>query len=420
MLRPYQSQIAADAAKRLQNLGIAYLAVEMRVGKTLMALETARQIKATKVVFLTKLKAISSVIDDAQREGYTEYTLTVSNYEQIHNHTEALREADFIILDESHGLGMFPKPAMKAKALREVVGNKPVLFLSGTPSPESYSQLYHQFFVSHNSPWAAYKNFYAWAKDYVDVRLRRFGALQVKDYSQAKQEKVLADLAPYMISFTQEEAGFDVHEVEERIIEVPMKPRTYDLMEQLRKRRIAVYQSPHGEREVVADTAVAYRAKVHQLCSGSVIFESSRHTGKQWYDFIDFSKIEYIRDNYHDQKVAVFYQFTAERKMLESLMPNTTSDPKEFASNQNLVYISQIQAGSQGVDLSSADALIFLNLNFSAMHYWQSRARLQTMTRTKAANVHYLFAKGGIERTILETVKRKEDYTLSHFMRDWK
>lgn len=419
MLRPYQSQIAQDAAKRLKTLGIAYLAVEMRVGKTLMALETARLLKAKRVVFLTKLKAISSVQDDAEREGYSEFILTVTNYEQIQNHHNTLTHADFIILDESHGLGMFPKPALKAKALREVIGNKPVLFLSGTPSPESYSQLFHQFYVTQNSPWAGYKNFYAWAKDYVDVRLKRFGAIQVKDYSQAKQEKVMQDLEPYMISFTQEEAGFDIHEVDETIIDVRMEPRTYEIMDSLRKKRTAWYRTAYGERELVADTASSYRSKIHQLCSGTAIWGRSGE-GVQPHDLIDFSKVRYIRDHYHGLRVAVFYQFAAERQMLESMLPKVTSDPKVFAENDDVVYISQIQAGSQGVDLSPADVLIFLNLNFSAMHYWQSRARLQTMTRTKRAHVHYLFATDGIERKILEAVKRKEDYTISHFMRDYK
>jgi hypothetical protein len=70
--------------------------------------------------------------------------------------------------------------------------------------------------------------------------------------------------------------------------------------------------------------------------------------------------------------------------MLRLVIPDITEDPKEFASSPHMTYISQIQAGSQGVDLSCAD-VPFLNINFSAMHYWQSRARLQTMTRTKQA-----------------------------------
>ena len=105
---------------------------------------------------------------------------------------------------------------------------------------------------------------------------------------------------------------------------------------------------------------------------------------------------------------------------LEATIPNTTSDPRVFAKDAKSVYISQIQSGSQGIDLSAADVLIFLNLNFSAMHYLQSRARLQTKTRTKPAVAHYLCAENGIEEKILQTVQRKEDYTLAHFMNEYR
>jgi hypothetical protein len=54
------------------------------------------------------------------------------------------------------------------------------------------------------------------------------------------------------------------------------------------------------------------------------------------------------------------------------------------------------------------------------MHYLQSRARLQKMNRIKPAVVHYLCAVGGIEERILDMVQNKEDYTLSHFMRDYR
>jgi hypothetical protein len=158
--------------------------------------------------------------------------------------------------------------------------------------------------------------------------------------------------------------------------------------------------------------------KVHQMFSGTFLHEASQDN-TDFYIF-DYTKAKYIRDNYAFQKVAIFYQFRAEKEMLRLVIPDITEDPKEFASNPHMTYISQIQAGSQGVDLSCADVLVFLNINFSAMHYWQSRARLQTMTRTKQAKVHYVFAKNGIESKILETVRRKEDYTTSHFMRDFR
>lgn len=419
MLRPYQSELARKAARRVAKHGLCYLAVEMRVGKTLISMQTAKNLQARSVVFITKLKAIDSIVSDYEAFGFVhDFVIAVFNYEQIHKHTSTIRNADLVILDEAHGLGQFPKPALKTKALKELITGKPVLYLSGTPSPESYSQLYHQLWVCSRSPWAGYKSFYAWAKDYVDIRERRIGMTTVKDYSAADRDKVMRDTDPFFLSFTQEDAGFEVSDVDETVIEVDMQPETYRMIAEMTRKRMTTHRTPHGTVEIIADTAAAYRMKVHQMFSGTFLHDAT-HNNHDFYIF-DYTKAKYIRDNYAFQKVAIFYQFRAEKEMLRLVIPDITEDPKEFASNPHMTYISQIQAGSQGVDLSAADVLVFLNLNFSAMHYWQSRARLQTMTRTKQAKVHYVFAKNGIEHKILQTVRRKEDYTTAHFMRDFR
>lgn len=419
MLRPYQSELARKAARRVDKHGLCYLAIEMRVGKTLISMQTAKNLQARSVVFITKLKAIDSILNDYETFGYVhDFNIAVFNYEQIRKHTDVIRAADLVILDEAHGLGQFPKPANKTKALKELCAGKPLLYLSGTPSPESYSQLYHQLWVSSRSPWSAYKSFYAWAKDYVDIREKRIGMVTVKDYSQADRDKVMRDTDPFFLSFTQEDAGFEVSDVDETVIEVDMQPETYRMIADMTRKRMTTHRTPHETIEIVAGTAAAYRMKVHQMFSGTFLHEASQDN-TDFYIF-DYTKAKYIRDNYAFQKVAIFYQFRAEKEMLRLVIPDITEDPKEFASNPHMTYISQIQAGSQGVDLSCADVLVFLNINFSAMHYWQSRARLQTMTRTKQAKVHYVFAKNGIESKILDTVRRKEDYTTSHFMRDFR
>jgi len=419
MLRPYQSELARKAARRVAKHGLYYLAIEMRVGKTLISMQTAKNLEARSVVFITKLKAIDSILNDYETFGYVhDFNISVFNYEQIHKHTDVIRAADLVILDEAHGLGQFPKPANKTKALKELCAGKPLLYLSGTPSPESYSQLYHQLWVSSRSPWADYKSFYAWAKAYVDIKERRIGLTTIKDYSAADRDKIMRETDAFFLSFTQEDAGFEVSDVDETVIEVDMQPETYRMVADMMRKRMTTHRTPHETIEIVADSAAAYRMKVHQMFSGTFLHEASQDN-TDFYIF-DYTKAKYIRDNYAFQKVAIFYQFRAEKEMLRLVIPDITEDPKEFASNPHMTYISQIQAGSQGVDLSCADVLVFLNINFSAMHYWQSRARLQTMTRTKQAKVHYVFAKNGIEGKILESVRRKEDYTTSHFMRDFR
>jgi SNF2 family DNA or RNA helicase len=72
-----------------------------------------------------------------------------------------------------------------------------------------------------------------------------------------------------------------------------------------------------------------------------------------------------------------------------------------------------------GVDLSIADVLIFYNIDFSAVQYWQARSRLQNLNRTKPAIVHWVFADGGIEEKIYKVVNKKKNYTYYYFSKDY-
>lgn len=57
-LRNYQLQNAKEATEILNDLGLVYLQHEQRSGKTLTALQIAKNINAQSVLFLTKKKAL--------------------------------------------------------------------------------------------------------------------------------------------------------------------------------------------------------------------------------------------------------------------------------------------------------------------------------------------------------------------------
>ena len=60
-LRAYQVDNSLKATEILKNLGIVYLAMEVRTGKTVTALEVCKLMNYNKVIFLTKKKAIGSI-----------------------------------------------------------------------------------------------------------------------------------------------------------------------------------------------------------------------------------------------------------------------------------------------------------------------------------------------------------------------
>lgn len=416
-LRPYQVSISGKACEILEQFKIVYLSMQVRTGKTLTSLSAAGRylvkIENASVLFLTKKKAISSIESDYELLK-PKYDLLVTNYEGIGKLVD--KDFDLIICDEAHCLGQFPQPAERTKQLKELCKGKPIIYLSGTTTPESYSQIYHQLWISDYSPFADYTNFYKWANEFVNKKKRYFYNREITDYSNAKQSEIDRFCKHLFISYTQEEAGF-VQDVQEHVLKVKMKEVTYNLADKMRKKRVHI--GTNGE-EIVADTEVKLMQKLHQIYSGTVIADNIQQP-----IYFDTSKVEFIKHQFKGKKIAIFYKFRAEELMLKKYF-NTTSDPDFFNRYvygeyvDYLVFISQIQSGREGIDLSTADCLIMLNIDFSSVSYQQARARLQSKDRTKECLLYWIFCDGGIEEKIYKTVIGKQDYTLSYFKRDFK
>lgn len=408
-LRDYQEQISNSAVEKLRSYNLCYLAMEVRTGKTLTAIATAHKYGARSILFVTKKKAIPDISDQLEQYGEVEYF--VINFEQLHNLTDGSK-FDFIVIDEAHSLGAFPTPSNRAKELKRICDGKPILYLSGTPTPETYTQIFHQFWISSYSPFKEYKNFYKWADDFVYRKMKYVFNRQIRDYSHAKEDQIKSAMDHLFLSFTQEEAGFEQF-VDETILTVKMEDSTYKLADRLRIHKIA--KNASGD-VVMADTAVKLMNKLHQVYSGTVIVDEPSRFGKPF----DFTKGEFIKHHFAGKRLAIFYKFAAELAVLVYVFSGEwTNDPAQFQSGEKRVFLSQIVSGREGINLSEADCLVFMNIDFSATSYWQSRARIQTKDRTKDAKIYWIFALNGIEEKIHKAVMEKKDYTLSHFQKDF-
>jgi len=402
--RPYQKRIISKAREVINKHRFIYLAMEVRTGKTLTSLGIAQACGFRNVVFLTKKKAISSIVSDYKLLN-PNFKCEVINYESMHK--LMITRCDFLILDESHGLGAFPKPSNRAKNVKEFIRkfDCSVCLLSGTPTPESYSQMFHQVYGIPSNPFNHFKNFYAFAKDYVKVTRKKINSMYINDYSKGKTS-ILRTMQPYTISYTQKEAGFKV-ETTERVLIVDMKESTYKVAAKLKKHNVV-----EGKEEtILGDTPVKLMNKLHQLYSGTIIFESNNGT------ILDYSKAEFIKKHFKGKKIGIFYKFRQELKALQEIFGDEiTTDLDKFNSTNKSIAL-QIVSGREGISLRKAEALVYYNIDFSATSYWQSRDRMTTKERLKN-DVYWVFAKDGIEKDIYKAVINKKDYTVNHFKKD--
>jgi hypothetical protein len=407
-LRPYQQVIVEKTCKLLRDAPrFAYLSMEVRTGKTLTALSALDCVGGvTTVLFVTKKKAIGGIQKDYGALAPS-YKCDFINYESLHKIVGMCYDA--IVFDEAHGMGAFPKPSLRAIEARRLVQHCDpyVIFLSGTPSPESYSQMYHQMWIlGYRSPFTE-PTFYKWAHSYVKIWERMINGFRVHDYSNGIQEKIMAEVKPYMISYTQNEAGF-TSKVNEHVLKVRMSDTTYRIADKLKRDLLF-----EGKDDVIlADTPVKLMQKLHQIYSGTVILESGKSI------VLDKTKAEFIKERFAGKRIAVFYKFQEELKCLLSVFQeDMTTDLGKFHAGDCNNFAIQIVTGREGISLKEADFLVYYNIDFSATSYWQSRDRLTTMDRLEN-NVYWIFAEDGIEEKIYKVVQQKKPYTVSHFKKD--
>ena len=399
-LRDYQIEISNKACEVLKINKIVYLTMEVRTGKTFTALQTADNFGAERVLFLTKKKAIQSIENDYKQLNPS-YDITIINDESLHLINQKF---DLVIHDEHHRFGEFPKPNKAAVLFKKRYGSLPMIFLSGTPTPENHSQWFHQFWVSNYSPFKNYVNFYRWANDYVNITERNLGYAKVKVYDDGIKAKILPIVEPYLITYTQQEAGF-TSKVNEFIIDVEMQPITYEIIKRLKKDNIVT--NANGDI-ILGDTGAKLMQKIHQLSSGTCKFEDG--TSK----IIDTTKAEKIFEQFKNKKIGIFYKFVEEYNALKQIFGDQLTDNLEEFNTTDKSIALQIISGREGISLKLADCLVYYNIDFSATSYWQSRDRLTTMER-KDNNVYWIFAKNGIEYKIYDTVLKKKNFTLDIF-----
>jgi hypothetical protein len=402
-LRDYQTKNATECFEIFKKHNIVYIQHSVRTGKTATALQVVNLAGLKNVLFLTKKKAIQSILDDHKDFVFT-FDLTVVNYESLHKVTGHF---DCIILDENHVNSAFPKPSQRTKEIRKRFAHLPMIMLSGTPATESSSQWYHQFWVSNYSPFKQWTGFYKWAQMFVNVELKHLGYATVKDYSKGKDDLINQYIAPYVHKFTQQEAGFE-SKVTENILYCEMHPQTYSIVHVLKK-DLVIQGNKHT---ILADTSVKLQNKLHQLYSGTVKFEDGESM------VIDYSKAVFIKEKFVGQKIAIFYYFKEELNMIKEIFKDeVTTDLEEFNNGNKSIALQQY-SGAEGISLAKAESLVFLNFGFSGSKFIQSLDRLTTMTR-KENNVYFVFALGGIDSKIYKAVSQKKNYTVKMFEKDY-
>lgn len=199
---------------------------------------------------------------------------------------------------------------------------------------------------------------------------------------------------------TMEEAGVQLPETTEQIISIQTPPEYKKFM----KNGIVTI----GDTEIIGENNLTKMLYARQICSV--------------YNPAKAAALEELLQQAGDEMVIVFYNWTAELRILQSvcgklhrpmsLVNGQTKDLKNYqAGTPGTVILCQYQAASMGLNLQKARICIFYSQCLSYSDYEQAKARIHRIGQTKNCNFYNLICEGSIEEDILETLEQRRDYT---------
>lgn len=413
-LHELQKKAIDDAVTILHCQGhFCYISAEMRCGKTPITLGVIDELVKyygsviSKVLFVTKKRVINDVYELKGVQAKTHYYLEVTNYEQLENLVKSRQtQWDIIVLDEAHVLGTFPKPNNKVRALRNFIG-KFYIFLSGTPTPESYSQIYHQMFAAKKEKDMS---FYTFAKQYVAVELKRYSNGAVfNDYSKCSVDAIKHYIGGRVVKLTQKDLNIPTQkEVEYIYIQDEVKP----LCDRLRKNKVITILN----EEIIAGNTSKEMSLVHQMCGGFV------YKSKNEYILLNDAKCKAIQAiTKSHKKVCVFYYFKAENEIIAKYLQKNNIpvfiDYYEYTQASEGVFLCQISSGAEGITLKDTSAIIYYNISFSSAKHIQSKERATHFLNASTVKIIYLLSSIGFEKKVLTILEKKKKFTANHYIK---
>jgi len=379
---PHQEQAANELYKLLKTKGYAYLQGQPRSGKTYTAILVAEMSKAKNILILTKKNAINGWTKFINLPHITK-KYTVTNYEQA---SKLKDEYDFIIIDESHNIGSFPKRSKRNKEIVRLAKNIPHLHLSGTAIVESPASIYHQMHISKYSPFKC-KNFYDFHRKYGIPKSIFINGREIKDYKHTKPE-LIDYINTFTVYITQQDAGIDI-KVKDVLHYIDLDKYIKNLYNKLQRERVL------EDLNYIADTTMKLRVALHQLEGGTLKLDD----GTIWKAPI-LDKINYIRDNFDlTKRVGIMCHFKAEQDLIKSMLPEV----EVYSSN----------AHAEGVDLSHLDTFIIYSQDYSGAKHIQRRERIANINGSNTTEIHYLLVKRAISEQVYNAVSKKLDFNNS-------
>jgi superfamily II DNA or RNA helicase len=352
------------------------------VGKTVMALAHYR------IHFKDKPLCIVAPASKIKEQGWQRTVALMCpnskviylSYNSMPKHTETLNNY-FIIWDECHRVkescGVWGKAAFKI--CKNAAG---YIFLSATPIPNDWADAINYFKI-----FGITKNKTQFLQRFA-ITTNRWGYTEIVGWRNSKTlQKEWQSISKRL----NKEDCLDLPEL--TIKDVFFLPNTD--YKKILKNRIC--------DNVALDNNMSYRHALRRNCA-------------------NIAKIEYLRDILAStkQNVVVFYNYKSELELLRKSIPDKNiffcnGEIKQFPcitdKVSNSVTLANYKSGSEGVEFTYADIIVYFSPTESYTEYYQSLGRCHRHGQNNKVTAYRFITQNTIEVDIYNALNNKQDFS---------
>lgn len=283
-----------------------------------------------------------------------------------------------------------------AKRSRFLLRMKPknVVLLSGTPTSGRYERLWSQcqllgWYISKREFYDKYI-----IEQEINIKTSQFPIKIVVGYKNVEELKFM--LRKHGAHFLKTEDVLSLPEQMFVNIDVDCIPA----YRKFRKDRVVELE----DKTLIGDTTLTRMLYERMLCG-----QYNKNKLEAFADLLEST----------DDRLIVFYNFNEELEQLKRICKNrpismingSVKDLTNYETNDNSVTLCQYQAAAMGHNLQKANKIVYFTLPLSSELFEQSKKRTHRIGQLNRCFYYTLICKNSIEEKILDTLKKRQDYT---------
>ena len=327
-------------------------------------------------------------------------------------------QPDMIVLDESHKVkragGVTSQAAWRSVRRMRTQrddGQPHVVLATGTPNPKGWQDLFAQWRVMDETVFgtnkADFEDRYCiygeGSRRYTIIAYRRVPEIKRKVRRQSfaiSEEKAFPNATPQLWSN----------------VPVSLPPEARRIYEDMAEEMVADYEGG----SITASNVGARRLRLLQITGGFTTQGHQIHSAKVnmaraladslveqgdpsvWYARF-LPEVDVLTELLGDAGVAV-------RQITGAVTRRDRSAARvQFRRGDLQALVFQIQAGSEAIDLATANETIYYSLPDGWLFYWQSTRRTRGPRQKRATRYRHIVARNTLDRSVLTTLQLKGD-----------